>query len=516
MTLACGALLAALSVWDYPARQPHHEALRTGIIAALRSGNAAQMETLARKGTELLPEDPVWRYNLACAQAKQGRFDDALVDLEQAIRLGYRNGPAIEEDADFRPVAQEARFRRLVDLADELQDKPLPEGPLAVETAKGSVGGTVTLGARNLEWNLDAGCFMARLELRGTGGSGNAGDLYFNRDHGHSVLKTKEFPGLTRVEFDAEGQRRGFDLDFPNTLFPCPVFGNCSRATTEGPYWRSIPRAIVTTESARIPLLYRLYRANQVWVFPIVFDHPPLGKYGDIVPAVTPYCLATEGRSWSDQSYLRAALDVSRYLPKPVKREAVERGLLAPTVQAVLRRALKTVATEDDYLTAKAHPTAFPANGVDLARLRALSEAMTVETLPPVALIAGVVGSKTAVPTRLPELMFASPCAWSFILRAEERERTFVVQLTGGAAYEARAVHGDPAAVRLERLAPDQFKIIVDRTRVTPTGRVDIALFAKSATSGWGAPSFLSFAVVDPQAPYADPFLLGNLGLTGK
>lgn len=509
MTLACGVMVAALSVWDYPARQPQHEALKGGFVAAMQKGGVEEMERVARRGTELLPEDPTWRYNLACAEAKAGRKDAALKDLETAIRLGFRNPGMIEEDADFKPFASDAEFQLLVDLAERLQDVPLTTGPLATATARGSLGDTVVLGARNLSWDLDAGCFVANLELTGQLAGGNAGDLYFNRDAGHSVLDIREYPGLTGVAFDAQGRGKGADLDFPNTVFPCPVFGNCSRALTQGPYWRSIPRAMVTTMSSRLPLFYRLYRENQVWVFPAVYDCAPLGKHGDVFASVTPYCIATQGRSWSDLYYLKAALDVSRSLPREVKREAVARKLLAPTVQALIRKSLKGVVTEADYLSPKAHPTAFPADGLDLPRLRDAAGAMTVESLPPVALIAGFGGSKSAYAGKMPELSYFSPCAMAFVLRGPEAERTFIVKVAGGDDYAFAAVHGDPAAVKIERMAPDQVKVVIDRTKVTPANRVDVAVFAKGKATDWGAPSFLSFAVVDPKADYADPVLLG-------
>ena len=379
---------------------------------------------------------------------------------------------------------------------------------LAAVAAKGVVGGTVTLGAENLGWDRSAGCLVANVELTGTDGA-NAGDLYFNRDAGHSVLKIREFPGLTQVKLDAEGHAKGLDVDFPNTLFPCPVFGNCSRAMTQGPYWRSLPRAMVTTMAARMPLYYRFYRSNQVWVFPAVNDCEPLGSHGDVFASVTPYCLVTQGRSWSDLPYLKAALEVSAALPRDVKREAVARGLLAPTVQLLVRRALKGVESEADYLSAKAHPTAFPANGLDLARLRASARALTAETLPPLALVAGAGGSKSAYEGKMPELTYASPCAWAFVLRGPESERTFVLKVAGGDDYAAVPVHGDPAAAKVERLAADGFKVTVDRTKLTPTNRLDIAVFAKGKATSWGAPSFVSFAIVDSAADYADPVLLG-------
>ncbi len=510
MTLVAGILLAAMSVWECPARQPRHEALKGELMAALQAGDRAKVAAVAKKGTELLPEEPVWRYNLACAEAKLGHRGAAFTHLEKAIRLGFRDPGAIEEDADFAAYADDPRFRALVDLAELLQNRPLLEGPFATVPEHGSVGGTVLLSEDNVTWDFDAGCFIAKMDLTGKVEGGNAGDLYFNRDHGHSVLKVEEFPGLTRVQLDAAGKEKGADLDFPNMSFPCPVFGNCSRAMTSGPYWRSMPRAIVTTMASRLPLFYRFYRENQIWVFPVLNDHPPLGKHGDVFASTTPYYIATQGRSWSDLYYLKAALDVSRMLPREVKREAVARKLLAPTIQTLLRRSLKTVETPEDYLTPKAHPTAFPKEGLDLPRMRAAAAAMTVDALPPLALIGGVAGSKTTYAGPMPELSYASPCAWAFVLRGDETNRVFQAAVSGGEDYAFAQVHGDPAAATIERLAPNRVQVTVDRSRITPSNRVDVAVFAKSATSDWGAPSFLSFAVVDPAADYADPALLGT------
>ena len=46
------ALLAVLSVWDYPARQPRHDALRRQFVAAVREGDTAAMEETSRRGME--------------------------------------------------------------------------------------------------------------------------------------------------------------------------------------------------------------------------------------------------------------------------------------------------------------------------------------------------------------------------------------------------------------------------------------------------------------------------------
>ena len=58
-------VLAVLSIWDYPARFPEHERLRAEFVQASHTGDSEKMESSSRKGTELLPDDPTWAYNLA-------------------------------------------------------------------------------------------------------------------------------------------------------------------------------------------------------------------------------------------------------------------------------------------------------------------------------------------------------------------------------------------------------------------------------------------------------------------
>ena len=375
-SVAC-VMLAALSVFDYPARQARHDELRGQFISAVADGDAEAMESTCREGVALLPEDPTWKYNLACSLSRAGKKAEALDALERAIRLGFRDTVAIGNDKDLRPIAGDRRFEDLLALAERLAGKPALFGPMSSIPADGQAGSTIIVGEQNLSWNLDAKCFIAKLAMDGADGPGNAGDIYLNRDGGHSVLKTDEFPGLTKVSLARECREHHIDMGMPNMLFPCPVFGNCSLAIVGGPMWRSMPRALMTTESGRLGLMQRLYLSNQVWVFPAVYDIAPVGTNGDVFASVAPFWISTQGRSWSDLYYLKAALEVSRSLKPDVKRRIVSQGLLAPTVQTILRKSLKGVANEDDYLTPKAHPTAFPQKGLDLARLKSMSAALT-------------------------------------------------------------------------------------------------------------------------------------------
>ena len=501
------AVLAVLSIWDYPARHPTHVRLRRQFLAALRSGDTATMEETCRKGVALLPEDPTWHYNLACSLAYfDKRTDEALVELEKAIDFGFRDRKAIEKDTDLRRLAKERRFQELVEYADFMKTRPMLSGPLSAVNATGVFGKPIALGEQNLGWDFDVGCFVAKMQMVAGSSGGNVGDLYMNRDNVHSTLRRNEFPGLTRVTLDSEGTNRMMHMSFPNIVFPYPAFGNASLAMTHGPYWRSLSRALLTTESARLGLMAKLYLSNQTWVFPSNADTAPVGTNGDVFASIAPYWMTTAGRSWSDLPYLRAALEASRSLDRQVKAAVVARGLLAPTVQTLIRKSLRGVRSEADYTSARAHPTALPPGGVETNRLVAAARALTADGVPPLAAIS-VRPAPLATPSLHPELTYGTAFAWAFVLRADETVRTFDITANGAEEYAFVQTHGKGVAVKIERTAPNAARIVIDRRGLSPTNRVDVAVFGRNAKTGWGAPSYVSFARMNPFAPYSDPSL---------
>ena len=513
MNTIFAAVFAVLSLWEYPSCHLRHVELRNQFIEALREGDTETMRETCEKGVALLPDDPVWHYNLACALAYFKDPEPAYKALEEAIELGFRDAEAISKDRDLKRIAGTPRFQELVEYARERARRPVFSGPLATIPAYGRFGERVHLGELNLSWNFDFGCFEAQMKLSKTGAGPNEGELYMNRDGGHSRIDVAKWPGLTEVGLDADGRGRGADLDFPNILFPYPVFGNCSRALTQGPYWRSLPRALMTSESWRMQAMAKFYLSNQIWVFPAVkdYDFTP-GGYGDVFASVAPYWIATQGASFTDRPYLAAALEASRSFKKDVKDSLVATGRLAPTIQALLRRSLRGVSSDADYLGPKAHPTCFPTNGVDVARMKKAAAAMNIADIPPLAVIAGVASDKKAEAKKassLPELTYATACAWAFVLREPGEKRTFVVKAAGGSQFEFRIVHGEDAA-KVERVAHDVARITLDRTKMSPVKRVDLAVFSKGDGTMWSAPAFVSFAVVDPAAPYSDPVLTLN------
>ena len=500
-------LLALLSIWDYPARFPEHDRLRRQFVVAVREGDTATMEETCRKGVKLLPDDPTWHFNLACSLAYFANREEAAFDeLETAIDLGFRDRAQIENDTDLKRLAKLPRYKELLEYADYMKSRPLLTGPLSAVDATGVFGKPVILGEQNMGWDFDTGCFIARMKMASGSSGGNVGDLYMNRDGRHALLDIKNYPGLTSVQLDALGRTNRMDMSFPNILFPYPVFGNASLAMTMGPYWRSLPRAMLTTEARLLGRMERLYLSNQVWVYPSHMDTAPVGTNGDVFASIAPYWLTTAGRSWSDLPYLRGALEVSRSLDPKVKAEVVRRGLLAPTVQTLIRKSLNGVTNEVDYLSAKAHPSALPPKGLDLKRLKAAAKAMTVESIPPLAEVAVAMPPLRRKPV-VPELTYASAFAWAFVLRADEDVREFQLVARGAEEFAFVQTHGTGVDVRIERLKPDTAKVTIDRRGMSPTNRVDIMVCGRNAKTGWGAPSYVSFARMDPAAPYSDPAL---------
>jgi len=364
----------------------------------------------------------------------------------------------------------------------------------------GNYGQYHEIGERNVQWNSDIPCFEALVGLKATTNSPYIGDFYYNMDRRHSSLGAKSFPGITFVGLDKEGKRRGLDVNFPNLILRdgegnyLPVFGNCSRAQVQGEYQQSLPRALMTTESRRLKSMQKLYLSNQLWFFPSACDTAPIGTNGDVYASIAPYWMTTAGRSWSEQPYLAAAIIASHQLKPDVHAEVLRRGLLAPTVFTLMRKSLKTVQKESDYLTPCAHPSAMPPNGLDFKKLESLARALTVKQIPPLAVI-DVTAKPATNSKRVPELTYAGLFAWAYVIRTENNTpMEFTIKATGAKEFAFTQTHGSGVWVKIERRGRDSAKVMIDPAGLSPTNRVDITVVGRDPGTGWGAPSYVSFS----------------------
>ena len=328
-----------LPVWRMPQVWPRHMQLRQQMIAALKRDDAAKMEEVCREALKVLPGDATWHYNLACALAKRAE-PSALDELEKAIEFGFHDADGIAKDSDFASVRENPRFAELVEKARSLKGKP-GRGRPEIRPSVVMPGSNLMLNETNVVWNFDVGMFEARfnviepatpiaalaasfeksqpqsperatvsLWLSNDETDGNLGDVYVNRDLGHSPLAVGDFPGIVNVKYCPAAHAAKLDVDHPNTLFPNhAVFANISRARTKGPFWRSTGRASLT-DPGTAPRMDLLYLNNQLLVVPAHMDY---GKkdIGDVFPGAAPFHLVSVGSSWSDQAFLRAALAAS-------------------------------------------------------------------------------------------------------------------------------------------------------------------------------------------------------------
>lgn len=348
--------------------------------------------------------------------------------------------------------------------------------------------------------------------------AGNVGDLYDNRDRGHSKLDLTAHPQLTEILYHPVLRDQNIDLGLSlGLLFDAPLIGNSSTALTVGPLARSLPRVVLTGMAPNgIEALFENYQNNQIHVYPSYKDYEPGGK--DMIPANTPYYIMSQGASGYDRAQLEALAMILAAFRPDTKARLKETGLLAPTVQMVYRRSRDQVPDRAAYLSAAAHPTAFPTEGLNLSRMVALANTIMPNSIPPLVRLK-VTEEPEALPgldmfgEGLSERLFDTPSAiariwrspayqWEMVLTAEDTVDPNGRPLT----FDWALVRGDPNRVKIEPLDETgtsarvtiawQTPRIVEGSQNISSARVDIAIFANNGAHD-SAPGFLSVQIPD-------------------
>lgn len=344
--------------------------------------------------------------------------------------------------------------------------------------------------------------------------AGNHGDLYDNRDRLHSRLDPLSHPQLTHIRYGAALRAEGVDYGLAlGLLFDHPVIGNSSTALAKGPLWRSQPRLAMTAEKgAWMQQMYRNYRTGQIHVYPEHRDHDP--ERGDLFPANTPYMLISQGSSGSDQPHLEALAMILAALRPDTKARAMEEGLLAPLTQMIYRRARRPVRSRAEYLSGLAHPSAFRAADISLARMVSLANAIRPDELPP--MVALTVLEETHgregvdyYGRGLGETLFDTPSAIARIWRSRAGRRVFRLSAADtkdpngrDLTFDWTLLRGDPDRVTITPSeSGDQAVIAIDWQQPRPapgqgqppltSARIDIGVFANNGLYD-SAPAFLS------------------------
>ena len=487
-----------VGVYDYPRLHVPQTMLRVQLMQAVRAGDIAGMEQICRQGLALMPGDATWQYNLACALAYRATPDAALDALDKAVSDGFRDVKTIENDNDLKRISSNLRFQEILQKARDTADLPVPGRPRPAK-ARLTQGTRLVLTARNLLWDFDRGIYTALFSfLRGNGESaearaaqyagpapellktwladgtaaGNGGDIYINRDRDHSRIKIADFPLLSELRFEAEAKKKNVDKAIPNTLYPgSAVVGNASLAIVTTNETCSLVRH-ATGSPAEMLSLQQCYADNQFWVFPAHKDYDPATGL-DLFMGVTPSALMSVGSSGSDRYFVRAALAASAAFSAETKQSLIASKLFAPAMQWLFRRTRKGVASDSDYLSAKAHPTAFDRQSLDVERMVRLAHSLKPHDIPPAA---------------LPFSAFVPVSAMDLERELDFRFSVFPADIKN-VSFTWRVVHGDEKRVKIIPGEDGKVHLSVDCRELA--GRIDVACFAKTATSGWGAPSFI-------------------------
>ncbi len=340
--------------------------------------------------------------------------------------------------------------------------------------------------------------------------AGNDGDLYENRDHGHSSLLPEAHPQLTHVTYDAAARAAGLDYGLAGpVIFEAPLIGNSSTAV-KGPLWRSQARLALTRDNGPLHL-YQNYLAGQIYVYPEHRDHDL--EYGDLIPANTPYFLISQGSSGSDQPHLEAlAMILAAFRPE-TKAFLHANQLLAATIQMVFRRSLTSVRSRSVYLSGQAHPSVVAKDQINLVRMVQLANALMPETIPPMVRLS-VLSETLAIEgidyfgEGLSERLFDTPSAIARIWRGHGAHRSMIISAEatrdpngGSPTFDWRVLRGDPARTKIEPLDDRGLRARITLDWQLPravagqpdilSSRVDIGIFARSGSHD-SAPGLIS------------------------
>ncbi|MFV2067468.1 MAG: hypothetical protein ACC645_10845 [Pirellulales bacterium] len=522
--------------------------LHSQIRNLMKNKRYAEAEEKCLAASKLAPNDPFSQYMLVRVQAQQDKRDEAFASLKRAIRVGATNTDVFKADPLLAPLRQDDRFQETLELAKSPDRDPASPWKWTVGPAE-VAGGKVLVSEENTGWNSRLGVFMSLFRfpeepasdeiIKGHGligtlltrwhkegtAAGNHEDVYDNYDAGHSSLRIRDFPQMTRLQFDDIVKKRDFHRGLQTRfLYSGVVLGNSSTAITSGPFWRSLPR-LAYTDSRSIAVLYAQYRSNMLYIYPEVRDHDPGhngkgGGYGDVFPANTPYVIISQGASGSDRPFLDAvACTLAAFRPE-VKKSLREHGLLMPTIQMILRMSNKKVQTAQDYLKGSAHPTVFNGENLYPAKMVKMAHGIRLGEEPPMIQLRVVEEDQPIVGRDYfhagsDERLFTTPAAIARVVRSTKYLRRMVVSAETSVDVNERdltfhwsVLRGNASKIKINPLNEQRsvVELLVPyhaRRPMVPgskleSNRVDIGAFVNNGKR-YSAPGFITFFSLDTE-----------------
>lgn len=353
--------------------------------------------------------------------------------------------------------------------------------------------------------------------------AGLAAITYENRDGQHSQLDTSQYPQLQTFQPDAKsGPTTGPAV----ALRMKPTIGNCSMSAPADK-GGSLPRMYQMDPQGQKFLMMQ-YLANNLMIYPEHQDHDiganGVGGFGDLYPSNNACSLISQGSSGSDQPFLKAVLATMAAFPPETQKLLIEKRLLMPTVQSILRQSGRQVKTQEDYFSGAAHPVVFDAANLDEEKMIRLAHNMDPLKIPPVVQVE--VTEETSLtpgkdyfePEKIsPWKLADTPVSIARIMRGSIGEHTLTISAKKSADLKGRPIQlrwqllqGDPRFVKLENSRTEPLARLQVRWQPPVKGstgirshRVDIGVFASNGLSV-SAPAILSFYMLPNEMHFQD------------
>ncbi len=318
--------------------------------------------------------------------------------------------------------------------------------------------------------------------------SGNVEDYYHNHDGLHSYLALSKFPQVTPTDTtEASYSLRGTGLQ-DRKLFTGRVLGNASMVAGH-----ALPEHAYRSPR-RVEALYRQYVNNHHYVYVSHTTGP------EEFSAYTPYVVTAKGASGSDQPFLEALFATLASFPPDTKKRLTDEGLIAPTLQYLLRRHYGDAGRPEEYVTPRSHPVIFKGQHIGLSDMVDAARSMRPDEIPPVVRLRVLEEDFQRSEPR--EIRFTTPGAIARAFGEKGGTRTIHVRAADSDGVNNPVVHwkwvllrGDRKRVNMNTLNEDgsEARITVEN----PSGRVDIGVFGHNRVR-WSAPAVIS---VNDQIP---------------
>lgn len=222
------------NVLDLPRIMQQQTADNQRGVELLRAGEYENAKLVFKQSVMRVPHDTLARYNLACAYALLDQPEDAVENLQAALKLGFRNRQQLEKDSDLDSLRELREFEQL--LVDCSQPPPTkPFGWRYSLTIPQSQSGKLLIDSHCMLWDASSKAIQVVVDVNQAGkerlacgidgqigesllkwfsegsAAGNVGDIYDNQDRAHSPLDLKMFPQMTATTYAAEVQQRQLD-----------------------------------------------------------------------------------------------------------------------------------------------------------------------------------------------------------------------------------------------------------------------------------------------------------------